>query len=87
MKPGFDFTPAPDLQPFGLDRFFFPWWAGPAALFVAAVIYCIPGIVALVRSHHNRLAIVLLNLLLGWTFVGWVAALVWSATTVRRKGG
>jgi uncharacterized membrane protein len=47
---------------------------------VALVIYFVPSINAIVRHHHNSTAIVLCNLLLGWTFLGWVAALVWSAT-------
>jgi len=29
-------------------------------------------------NNKKRLAISLLNLFLGWTFVGWVAALVWA---------
>jgi threonine/homoserine/homoserine lactone efflux protein len=32
------------------------------------------------RSKRNTLAIGILNLLLGWTIVGWVVALVWSFT-------
>jgi len=58
----------------------------PEALFVLGLlatlvaIYFLPTIVAGVRGHHNRGAIALLNLFLGWTFLGWVAALVWAAT-------
>lgn len=47
-------------------------------------IYFVPGIVALARQHHNAVAISLLNLFLGWTFLGWVLALVWAATAIRR---
>jgi len=36
------------------------------------------------RSHHNAATIFLLNLFLGWTFLGWVIALVWSATAVQK---
>lgn len=42
--------------------------------------YFIPAFVAMLRALPNRGAIFLLNLLLGWTLLGWVAALVWSAT-------
>ena len=41
-------------------------------------IYFLPTIVA--GRHHNSGAIFLLNLLLGWTFIGWVIALVWACT-------
>jgi hypothetical protein len=40
----------------------------------------VPWLIALTRGHHNLAAIFLLNLLLGWTFIGWVAALVWAFT-------
>ena len=53
-----------------------------AALIVAA--YLLPGIVASLRKHHNAGAIWLTALLTGWTGFGWVVALIWSATAVRR---
>ena len=43
-------------------------------------VYLLPWFVAAWRDHNNRAAIALLNLFLGWTFLGWVVALVWSAT-------
>ena len=43
-------------------------------------IYFLPAMVAHSRKHRNKLAIVILNIFLGWTFVGWVIALVWSCT-------
>ena len=48
-------------------------------------IYFLPAIIGGVRQHHNRVAIFLLNLFLGWTLLGWVAALVWAATQVQRQ--
>jgi hypothetical protein len=30
------------------------------------------------REHHQKIAILVLNVLLGWTAVGWAAALVWA---------
>ncbi|MCO6442345.1 MAG: superinfection immunity protein [Nitrococcus mobilis] len=45
-------------------------------LFLAA--YLLPWIVAAARKHHNVWAIFMLNLALGWTFLGWVWALVWA---------
>jgi ABC-type transport system involved in cytochrome c biogenesis permease component len=49
-------------------------------LIVGLLLYFVPSVVAFVRSHHNKWAIFALNLLLGWTFLGWIAALVWSLT-------
>lgn len=41
-------------------------------------IYFLPTLIAFFRQHKNKLAIFLLNLLLGWTVLGWVVSLVWS---------
>jgi len=42
------------------------------------VMYFLPSIVGLARGKRNLGSIFLLNLLLGWTMVGWVVALVWA---------
>lgn len=52
---------------------------------VALVLHFLPFIVALLRHHQDTAAIFILNLLLGWTFIGWIIALVWSFTAVRRR--
>ncbi|KAE9626396.1 superinfection immunity protein [Aeromonas veronii] len=48
-------------------------------------LYLIPTTVAAKRNHHNMLAIFMLNLLGGWTFIGWAAALIWACTAVKSK--
>lgn len=47
----------------------------------AFVAYFLPALVAYFRHHHNQNAICVLNLLLGWTALGWVVALIWAATS------
>ena len=42
------------------------------------VFYFLPSIVAFARSKRDAASIFVLNLLLGWTAIGWVIALVWS---------
>lgn len=49
-------------------------------IIVVAFIYFMPTIVAAIDKKQNAAAIFLLNLFLGWTLIGWVAALVWAAT-------
>lgn len=44
------------------------------------VLYFIPLIVALHREHRQTLAIGILNFFAGWTFIGWIACLVWACT-------
>lgn len=46
--------------------------------FILAIIYFLPFLVAYRNSHPQTAAIGVLNFFLGWTFVGWVAALVWA---------
>ena len=43
-------------------------------------IYFLPTIVASNRGHESAGAIFFLNLLLGWTMLGWVVAFVWAFT-------
>ena len=54
--------------------------AGFFVILVLIGLYLLPTFIAMVRGHHQTAAIVVINLLLGWTFIGWVAALAWSAT-------
>lgn len=54
-------------------------------LVLAALVYFLPTVIALARGHHNGFAIFLTNLLLGWTMIGWLIALIWSVTAVARR--
>lgn len=56
----------PDLGNFSLQT--------PGTLLV----YFIPSFVASARNQENRFAIFALNLVLGWTVIGWIGALVWA---------
>ena len=46
-------------------------------------IYFLPWIVAWSRRHHATDGILIANIVLGWTLVGWLGALAWSAMPVR----
>ena len=45
-------------------------------LIFCGVVYFLPAIVAAVRHTHNATGILLLNVFLGWTVVGWFVALL-----------
>jgi hypothetical protein len=47
-------------------------------LVVGLVVYFIPSFIAFDKDKRNKGAIFALNLLLDWTVIGWVGALVWS---------
>lgn len=44
------------------------------------ILYFAPTLVAKQRAHSKYSAILILNVFLGWTFLGWVGALVWAHT-------
>ncbi len=55
-----------------------------------AVFYFVPTVVAWRRKVHKRTGITVLNLLLGWTVLGWIGALIWACSAeteeqARRK--
>lgn len=54
--------------------------AGVVVIVAICMVYFLPYTHAKRSGHHNAEAIGVLNLLLGWTLIGWIAALVWSAT-------
>lgn len=45
---------------------------------IVGAIYLLPTIVG--RNKKNSKAIFVLNLFLGWTFIGWIIALIWATT-------
>ena len=50
---------------------------------ISILFYFLPPIIAGLRGHQNTAAIFILTLLLGWSFIGWVAALVWAFTAIE----
>jgi len=45
---------------------------------VLAIVYFVPSMVAWRKDAPRFQALFALNLLTGWTFIGWVAALIWA---------
>ena len=60
-------------------------------LYIIAIVgflfYLTPTIIANNRRHPQAVAIFALNILLGWTMLGWVAAFVWSLTNSESYSG
>jgi len=46
------------------------------ALIVA--LYMLPSLIAFSRDHPHRRVLMLLNILLGWTLIGWIMIFVWA---------
>lgn len=52
---------------------------------IVIAVYLVPSWIAFTRGHQNAGSILLLNLLLGWTVLGWIAALGWALTRVTAR--
>jgi heme/copper-type cytochrome/quinol oxidase subunit 4 len=61
-------------------------WLGFAVVGVAAlVVYFLPAIIAVNYRVRRSGAILALNFLLGWTFIGWAGAFVWAVAEVESQ--
>lgn len=54
-------------------------------IYLGLVIYFIPSLIAYRKNHANINQIFILNLLLGWIFIGWVIALIWAYKKPEEK--
>lgn len=52
---------------------------------LSLALYAAPSAIAIFRNHPQIGPIMIINLLLGWTFVGWVVAMAWSLSSTRRN--
>ena len=54
-------------------------------MFVIAgfALYFLPTLIASSRASRSQGGVFVLNLLLGWTFIGWFVALIWAVTSER----
>jgi len=50
-------------------------------LAIGATFYFLPTIIAAGRGHPQVVPIFVINVLLGWTLLGWVATLAWSVSS------
>ena len=48
-------------------------------LMAVIVIYILPTLIAFGREHPHRQEVLVLNLLLGWTLIGWVGVFLWAS--------
>ncbi len=48
-------------------------------------LYFLPTIIAVKRNHPQMAPIIVLNFLAGWTFVGWVVAIVWAVSNFEKS--
>jgi hypothetical protein len=56
-----------------------------AAFLGALMLYLAPSIVADAREREDAFAVTMVNILLGWTVIGWFGALVWARHPVSDR--
>jgi len=56
-------------------------------LFLALVFYLLPSAIANKRETDHVGSIFLVNLLFGWTVLGWIAALIWAIVEKPTNNG
>lgn len=59
------------------------FWLVAVVTMLSVVTYILPTLIAFDHKHPQKIAICALNLLLGWTLLGWVGAFVWALTKQR----
>ena len=43
-----------------------------------AILYLLPTLIAFGREHPSRQNVAILNIILGWTLIGWIAVFLWA---------
>lgn len=57
----------------------------PPICVACVVFYLLPSLVAYIRQHQNAVPILVINLVFGWTLVGWVGSLAWAFSSDVRE--
>lgn len=62
-----------------------PIWINPlisvTKFFALLFLYLAPIFIATSRHHHNALPIAVVNIVFGWTILGWFIAFIWACTS------
>lgn len=53
------------------------WMRGLPLLFTL-IVYLIPVFIAFYRNLEKRILLTFINIFLGWTFIIWIACIVWA---------
>jgi uncharacterized membrane protein len=48
-------------------------------LLAIVVLYMLPTFIAFGREHPRRQDVALVNILLGWTLIGWIGVFLWAS--------
>ena len=54
-------------------------------LLIIVGVYFLPTLISYDRKHDSRAGIMALNLLLGWSLIGWIIAFIWALSGKNNK--
>ncbi|MGA8402648.1 MAG: superinfection immunity protein [Stellaceae bacterium] len=46
-----------------------------------ALLYMLPTLIAFGRGYSHRQDVAVVNILVGWTLIGWIAVFLWASLT------
>lgn len=52
---------------------------------IGFLFYFAPSILAMLGNNDSASGVIVMNIFLGWTFIGWVIALVWALSGPKHK--
>ncbi len=55
----------------------------PIFVLAGLALYFLPSIIAFKCEHTDKHLILILNAVLGWTFIGWILILLWAMTDTK----
>lgn len=61
------------------------WFKSYGLWIIILIAYFIPSIISTFRNTKSGLGIFMLNLFLGWTLIGYIAAFIWAFTAKTIK--
>jgi len=47
-------------------------------LILIVIIYMLPTVIAIARDIPQRKAVAVVNIIFGWTLIGWIGAFIWA---------
>jgi hypothetical protein len=63
----------------------FMHWDMAIYLLLGLAVYLLPSILACMRKHPNKRSILVTNIMIGWSVIGWILALIWSYSTAESR--
>lgn len=53
------------------------------SILIMQFVYFFPVMIAIIKKRSDTLQIYLFNIVLGWTVIGWIVALIWSLISIN----